>query len=168
MRPARQCFDTDDLAGTDCNLRLEPRLELVGSESAAQRARADLDVRFDDRIFLADGALLASASSGSSELSREAYVALADAHPTDDISVVEPATAGVHEEIELRLGDRSIRFLNGGFPVNFDGSVNNVPAHQIQLTRALMIAGAVQAALAEHPGIELLSDDTSDWLSSRL
>ena len=39
-----------------------------------------------------------------------------------------------------------IRLLNGGWPINFDGDVEDMPADEIQLTRALMFAGALQAA----------------------
>ncbi len=40
----------------------------------------------------------------------------------------------------------SIKILRGGFPVNFDNSLESVPAQYIQLTRSLLIAACVQAA----------------------
>lgn len=39
----------------------------------------------------------------------------------------------------------NIRIVRGGFPVNFDGSNESVPNKDIQLTRALVLAGALQA-----------------------
>jgi len=36
--------------------------------------------------------------------------------------------------------------VRGGFPVNFDGSLESVPAQDIQLTRALLMGGVLQAA----------------------
>ncbi|OGO95160.1 MAG: hydroxyacid dehydrogenase [Coxiella sp. RIFCSPHIGHO2_12_FULL_44_14] len=40
----------------------------------------------------------------------------------------------------------TIRILKGGFPANFDGSGESVPANDIQLTRALGLGGVLQAA----------------------
>ena len=83
-----------------------------------------------DRVYLDNGAVLASASSGSSELSREQFVELADTYPDDDVFVVDGsslASRSLHEPIDLNLVDRRVRFLNGSFPVNFDGRVNCVP-----------------------------------------
>lgn len=39
----------------------------------------------------------------------------------------------------------NIRIVRGGFPVNFDGSKESVPSNDIQLTRSLVLAGALQA-----------------------
>jgi hypothetical protein len=39
-----------------------------------------------------------------------------------------------------------VRLLNGGWPINFDGDVEDIPSSQIQITRAAMFAGAIQAA----------------------
>lgn len=80
-----------------------------------------------DRVFLEDGALLASASSGAAELSREEFIDLADAIPDDDIYVNQRgslAALSIHTDLQLRVVDRDIWFLNGGFPINFEGQVN--------------------------------------------
>lgn len=45
---------------------------------------------------------------------------------------------------DLRLEDGRIIF-NGGFPINFPGSVDPIVAHEIELTRAIMVAAIVQA-----------------------
>ncbi|MBI3476589.1 MAG: hypothetical protein HY010_12725 [Acidobacteria bacterium] len=49
-------------------------------------------------------------------------------------------------DITIPLRDGSIKLVNGGFPVNFDGSPESVPGPDIQLTRALLLCGVLQAA----------------------
>jgi len=123
-----------------------------------------------DRVYLEDGAILASASSGSAELSREQFVELAEAHAEDDIFIYDRETLSsrsVHSPIRFRLVDRDAVFLNGGFPINFDGRVNCVPFHHIQLTRALMLAGAIQADEGRARGIQPLAAELSDWVTER-
>jgi S-adenosylhomocysteine hydrolase len=123
-----------------------------------------------DRIFLEDGAVLASASSGSAELSREAFIELADSHPGHDIYVQDRATLAtrsVHSDILLHLVDRDVRFLNGGFPVNFDGRVNCVAPHLIQATHALQVGAAVEAVRATRKGILPPSQELCDWIVQR-
>jgi hypothetical protein len=123
-----------------------------------------------DRVFLADDAILASSSSGAAELSREQFVELADAHKGDHVEIEDRKTLrsrNIHSPIRFRLVDRHATLLNGGFPVNFDGRVNCVPFHEIQLTRALMLAAAVQALDAPKPGIEPLARETCEWLVKR-
>jgi hypothetical protein len=120
-----------------------------------------------DRVYLDDGAVLASASSGSSELSREQFVELADTYPDDDVFVVDGSTLAsrsLHEAIDLNLVDRRARFLNGSFPVNFDGRVNCVPPAQIQVTHTLMVGAAVQAVEAEQRGVIPLARELCDWV----
>jgi S-adenosylhomocysteine hydrolase len=120
-----------------------------------------------DRVFLEDGAVLASASSGSAECSREEFVELADTHPSDDIEVLDRetlATRSIHDPIDMRLVDRTVRFLNGGFPVNFDGRVNCVAPERIQVTRALMVGAALQAVETGECGIVPLSDEVCAWV----
>ena len=123
-----------------------------------------------DRVFLRDGAVLASASSGSAELSREQFVELADTHADDDICVVERDTLGtrsLHQPIDIQLVDRTVRLLNGGFPVNFDGGVNSVPPEQIQVTRALMLGAALQAIATDERGVLPLEPAFCAWVDQR-
>jgi len=48
--------------------------------------------------------------------------------------------------LAYQLGDgRTVKLLARGYPLNFDGGPENIPADQIQITRALMLLGAVQA-----------------------
>lgn len=47
-----------------------------------------------------------------------------------------------------------IHIVNGGFPVNFDHSGESVPPYDIQLTRALVLAGIIQCGqLLDHPAV---------------
>jgi S-adenosylhomocysteine hydrolase len=122
-----------------------------------------------DFPFLADGALLASASSGAVELSRAEFIELADASREDDIRIVrEKIPPGdLHADLEFELVDRTATFLNAGFPINFDGRLATTPGRYIQPTPVMMCGAAVQArrALDEgRTGIIDLDGRLSDWL----
>lgn len=49
-------------------------------------------------------------------------------------------------------GSARVRILHGGFPINFDRTPTSVPSNEIQLTRALLIGGVVQALLIPNRG----------------
>lgn len=60
----------------------------------------------------------------------------------------------------------SMRIIKGGFPINFDNSGESVPLKDIQLTRALIFCGALQATsffrkpqLLNNPGRYMLDPD---------
>jgi S-adenosylhomocysteine hydrolase len=123
-----------------------------------------------DRVFLEDGAILASASSGSAELSREGFIELADTHRADDIYVYDREDLherSLHSSIRIHLVDRAVTFLNGGFPVNFDGAVNCVPPRFIQATHALQVGAALEARTATRQGLLPVSDDLCCWVEDR-
>jgi hypothetical protein len=46
----------------------------------------------------------------------------------------------------ISVGRSKFLVIRGGFPVNFDGSPESVSGIDIQLTRALLLAGVIQAA----------------------
>jgi hypothetical protein len=48
-------------------------------------------------------------------------------------------------EVTVPLGQGELRILRGGFPVNFDGSRESVPAADIQMTRGLLLGAILQA-----------------------
>jgi hypothetical protein len=48
-------------------------------------------------------------------------------------------------EVMVPLGQGKLRILRGGFPVNFDGSRESVPAADIQMTRGLLLGAVLQA-----------------------
>src|SRR5262249_6663488 len=98
-----------------------------------------------DYVFLEDGAVLASATSGTVELSREDSIELADAVPDDDILIdrTDLNEEHVHSELDFHFVDRDATFLNGGFPANFDGRVNCIPPTTSSRTPTMMCAAAV-------------------------
>jgi S-adenosylhomocysteine hydrolase len=49
--------------------------------------------------------------------------------------------------VEIKLSKGSIKILRGGFPANFTGTRNSGPVPLIQVTRGLLLAGVLQAAL---------------------
>jgi hypothetical protein len=60
--------------------------------------------------------------------------------------------AGQFSDHQDRLADvhvpcdrGTLRIVKGGFPVNFDGTRESAPASEIQVTRALLLAGLLQA-----------------------
>jgi len=55
------------------------------------------------------------------------------------------ATKPLNEVVYRTDMGGTIRILRGGFPINFDDSGESVPANDIQLTRALVLGGALQA-----------------------
>lgn len=78
---------------------------------------------------------------------------------------VEAGRSGLpwgHEDyvVEHARGKRSW-LLNAGFPVNFDGSIDVIPPRLMQITRALMVAGAIQALEGDsrHGLVPLRTDD---------
>jgi hypothetical protein len=121
-----------------------------------------------DYVFLEDGAILASATSGTVELSREDFIELADAVPDDDIWIdrTNLDEGHVHSDLHFHFVDRDATFLNGGFPINFDGRVNCIPPHYIQPTPTTMCAAAVQAMSSTETGLIELDPDFARWVEN--
>jgi S-adenosylhomocysteine hydrolase len=122
-----------------------------------------------DRVYLEDGAILASASSGTVELSRQDFIELADVSDIDDISIIREGLdeSNVHSDLQIKLVDRTVTFVNGGFPVNFDGRVNCIPGRYIQPTPTMMVAAAKQAVEAldnRQKGTIELDPDFCKWV----
>lgn len=111
--------------------------------------------RVGDQVFLDRHAVLASASSGSVELSRSDFIDLAAASARDDIHVIGKGLhlAGLHRHLRMRLVDRSVVFLNAGFPINFDGRLNCIPSKYMQPTAILMVHGALEAVRTHRKGL---------------
>ena len=65
-----------------------------------------------------------------------------------------------------RIGDEDHSFylVNGGFPVNFNGGVDPIRPSRIQLTRSLLLAGAVQASHTKRAGLHDLSQNAQKLL----
>lgn len=122
-----------------------------------------------DAVYLEDGALLVSASSGVVEMSRQDFIELADASPSDDIKVLREDLDefDVHANIRLRLVDRTVTFVNAGFPVNFNGRMTVCPTRYIQPTPTMMVAATLQAARALRAGahgVQELDRAFCDWV----
>lgn len=109
-----------------------------------------------DYVYLDRHAILASASSGSVELSRRDFIDLASATDFDDIEVNrERLRSGtIHQPLWFRIVDRDVVFLNAGFPINFDGRINCIPSKYMEATAMLMVNGALQAVRARGCGIK--------------
>lgn len=107
-----------------------------------------------DAIYLKDGAVMVSASSGAMEFNRRNVVEWAASSETDDLWIGEVADpSNLHAEIPIHFPGRDVTMLNGGFPANFDGRVCCVPNRYIQITLALMTQGAVQGVRAARGGL---------------
>jgi hypothetical protein len=91
---------------------------------------------------LRSGVVVASASSKQLELDMEG-LGRASSRRTlvrSNSPLVRLPTA------RYKLGQKEITVLGDGWPVNFDGDVEDIPPGLIQITRAAMFAGAIQAA----------------------
>jgi hypothetical protein len=121
----------------------------------------------EKRSLLADEAMLVSGSSAAVELNREKFVELADKLPDDEIEIMDKEATrrkGIHASIKLRDAKRSFSFLNAGFPVNFDGTVECLPARFIQPTHGLLFAASRQAMRTKGPGLSFLNYDDDFWI----
>lgn len=54
---------------------------------------------------------------------------------------------------KIQLAKTYIYLANGGFPIDFSGKINPIPADDIQLTSSLLLGGAIQAVLAKKQGL---------------
>lgn len=118
---------------------------------------------------LSNDAILMSGSSAAIEFNREKFIDLAYEFADDDFYVIEPEktrNAGIHATITMQKGDKRFSFLNAGFPVNFDGSLECLPALIIQITHGLLLS-ASQQALCIEPGFHKLSEQEDDWFYQR-
>jgi hypothetical protein len=159
---------------------LSGRMESAAAVGFKKWSRDTLDIRFKlvigcsgrdsfklgDYVLLEDGAFLASATSGTVELSREHFIELTDSSPYDNIWIVrnDLDETNIHSNITLHFIDREAIFINGGFPVNFDGRINCVPAHYIQPTPTMMCAAAVQARSSSGKGLISFDPSFCSWL----
>jgi hypothetical protein len=67
-----------------------------------------------------------------------------------------------HYQLIVEGGHRYL--LKGGFPVDFDGGPDPIPATAIQLTRALLLAGVLQAAGETRPGVVKLDENVEQLI----
>lgn len=70
-------------------------------------------------------------------------------------------------EVQLKSAQVAFHFLRGGFPINFDGSEDPIPAKKIQLTRAILMAGAIQSVACKDPGVHELHVGVQEMLHAK-
>jgi len=63
---------------------------------------------------------------------------------------------------KVNLLTKYIYLVNGGFPTDFSGKVNPIPANNIQLTTALLLRGALQSVNTRSPGFFDLESITQE------
>ncbi len=97
---------------------------------------------------LPPGAIVASASSAEAEVPSEEIRDACKKHV--------PGALG--RTTEYVLGHKSFVLLRDGRPVNFDQRLENVEPEAIQLTRGLMLLGALQAVQTKGTGLEPLDE----------
>jgi hypothetical protein len=78
-------------------------------------------------------------------------------------NVEEPWRASIVIEVPK---SKQFTFLSGGFPINFDGSEDPIPPSEIQLTRSLLMAGAVQAVMTGRAGVHELNASWQEVMMS--
>ena len=118
---------------------------------------------------LANDAVLVSGSSGAVEFNREKFIDLAYKHDRDDFYVIEPEKTrnfGIHATLEMQKGGKRFSFLNAGFPINFDGRLECLPALIIQITHGLLLA-ACKETLYQKPGLHKLNQGDDNWFNER-
>jgi len=124
--------------------------------------------KLEQRASLADGAILASGSSAAVEFNRAGFVELADAFADDEIEIVnrgETRSLGIHAPITFQQElKKRFSFLNAGFPVNFDGRMECLPARMIQATHVLLFEAARQALRSRNPGFEMIDAERDAWI----
>jgi len=124
--------------------------------------------KLDQRALLADGAILASGSSAAVEFNRAGFVELADAFADDEIEVLnrgETRSLGIHAPITFQQElKKRFSFLNAGFPVNFDGRMECLPARMIQATHVLLFEAGRQALRSRNPGFEVIVAERDAWI----
>ena len=114
---------------------------------------------------LADEAVLVSGSSAAVEFNREKFIDQAYERDEDNFFVIEPEktrSAGIHATINLKFGTKEFSFLNAGFPVNFDGSLECLPPLIIQITHGMLLAAAKES-LSASSGLHHLNQSDDDW-----
>jgi hypothetical protein len=114
---------------------------------------------------LADDAVLVSGSSAAIEFNREKFVDLAYRSEKDNFFIIEPEKTrkqGLHTPVRMSLYNRKFSFLNAGFPINFDGSVECLPSLIIQPTHGMLVAAASET-FKQKPGFSCLKNKYDKW-----
>ena len=114
---------------------------------------------------LAPGFVFVSGSSGETEF-RSKHLKILDRRPPPGTAPASEWLIENHGDFEVEFAGKRGVLLNAGYPVNFDGALDPIPPRRIQLTRGLMVAGAVQAAATDGgQGLVALSPFWEDLLA---
>lgn len=114
-------------------------------------------IQKDDLPYLKDGVILGSTSSKLVEIDVEAIEDASRAEPGGSPRVEVLDADNFPPGVAYQLADgRRVKLLASGFPINFDRGPEDVPAEHIQLTRALMLIGALQAVGTKAAGFHAL------------
>jgi S-adenosylhomocysteine hydrolase len=123
--------------------------EVVARSGVVIAATGSTSINADVASKLNDGTVLISASSGDSEFRGLKDWSLA-VEPLLPGKAERTRLSGVHDLLVATSSEgRSVYIVNGGFPVNFDGSLDPIAPASIQLTRALMLGAVLQASGAK-------------------
>lgn len=83
--------------------------------------------------------------------------------PAKHLRLHGESRSSCHADVSVR----GIHLINGGFPVNFDGEEDSAPRNKIQLTRALLILGVLQAVRKHKQGIVPLAKSNEQKVASQ-
>lgn len=161
-----QAIEAACKAGPNC--RALPQLRDSAGYNLVVGCTGYNSFKLEQRKLLANDALLASGSSAAVEFNRTGFIELADQYPDDEIEVLEQEQTrqeGIHATIKIsQEGRKKFSFLNAGFPVNFDGKLECLPARMIQATHCLLYAAACQALKEASPGLKRIGSQSDDWI----
>lgn len=118
----------------------------------------------DDRRALATESLLVSCSSAAVEFNRSRFIEKAEADGAYEILSPASGSDDIRAPIVMTDGDRRFIFVNAGFPVNFDGELDNLPLRFIQATHTLLYAAGWQALRSTTLGVRALDPRADRWI----
>lgn len=115
------------------------------------------------------GSLLANMASSDTEFSawywrRKDAIVHTSVLPSDEHYLTRYFPLPWRSLYRCHVGDTHFYLANGGFPMDFSGSVNPIPADSIQLTAALLMAAAVQAVQSQEAGLIPLRPDIQEGI----
>lgn len=121
----------------------------------------------DEFPLIKQGTLLASMASTDTEFSswnwrKEGAIVHTSVLPSDEQYLKQYFPIPWRSLYRCQAGGTHFFLANGGFPMDFSGSVNPIPADSIQLTAALLMAAAVQAVQSQEVGLIPLRPDIQE------
>lgn len=122
-----------------------------------------------DWKYLSKNAYLVSASSAAVEFNRRKFVDLAELYPDDDIIIEKKQNIkreGFRASIKIldKKSKKRVTFIQGTWPINFDGEIEHLPIKCIQPTHTLLYAAAHQALNAMKPGLKKIDPKTDETI----